>query len=70
MMRKANDIMNEFINNLRDMKKYQGIDITNPSTYSNREQVHEAYKLEKTIVSTQEKCDEIQYIEMKDELEK
>lgn len=61
-MRKANDVMNEFIRNLRNMKKYQGIDITNPSTYSNRGQVHDAYKLEKSIVSTQEKCDEIKNI--------
>ena len=66
-MRDSNEFMNEFVSNLRDMKKYQGIDIANPFTYKNREQVHEAYKLEKDIVSTQEKYDEILYIEKKDE---
>lgn len=65
-MRDSNEFINEFISNLRDMKKYQGIDIANPFTYKNREQVHEAYK----IVSTQEECNEILYIEKKDELDR
>lgn len=69
-MRDSNEFINEFISNLRDMKKYQGIDITNPFTYKNREQVHEAYKLGKNIVSTQEECNEILYIEKKDELDR
>ncbi len=69
-MRDSNEFINEFISNLRDMRKYQGIDIANPFTYKNREQVHEAYKLEKNIVSTQEECNEILYIEKKDELDR
>lgn len=53
-MRKAEDVMNDFMKNIRNMKLYQGIDILNPETYSyEREIVHEAFLLEKNIVSTQ-----------------
>ncbi len=46
--------MNEFMKNLIDMKQYQGIDIKNPLTYNfDSDIVHQAFSLEKNIVSTQ-----------------
>ena len=54
-MRKANEVMNEFMKNLKNMKQYQGIDISNPTTYNfDKDIVHQAYSIEKNIVSTQE----------------
>ncbi len=54
-MRKANEVMNEFMRNLKNMKQYQGIDISNPTTYNfDKDIVHQAYSIEKNIVSTQE----------------
>ena len=54
-MRKANEVMHEFMRNLKNMKQYQGIDITNPTTYYfDKDIVHQAYSIEKNIVSTQE----------------
>ncbi len=53
-MKESEEVMNDFIKNLRNMKLYQGIDITNPETYNfDSGNVHEAFSLEKKIVSTQ-----------------
>ena len=53
-MKKAEEVMNDFMRNLRNMKIYQGIDIMNPKTYNyDKENVHKSFSLEKNIVSTQ-----------------
>ena len=53
-MKKAEEVMNDFMRNLRNMKIYQGIDIMNPETYNyDKENVHKAFSLEKNIVFTQ-----------------
>lgn len=70
-MKKAKEVMNEFMRNLRNMKQYQGIDIANPSTYDfNREIVQKAFSLEKNIVSTQEGKETNKLLEMYDETER
>ncbi len=53
-MKSAEEVMDDFMRNLRNMKQYQGIDIKNSLTYNfNNEIVHKAFSLEKNIVSTQ-----------------
>ena len=49
-MKKAEEVMNDFMRNLRNMKIYQGIDIMNLETYNyDKENVHKAFSLEKNI---------------------
>ena len=54
-MRSTEEFMNEFMSTLNNMKKYQGIDITRPETYSGDfDKVHEAFNIEKNVVATVE----------------
>ncbi len=71
-MRKADEVMNDFMQNIKNMRLYQGIDLTNPLTYNfNNEIVQEAFSLEKKIVSTQtgETIKKLPQIDIDDELE-
>lgn len=53
-MKEAEEFMDEFMKNIENMKKYQGINIANPETYNfNEDIVQKAFSLEKNIVSTQ-----------------
>ncbi len=52
-MKSAEEFMNEFMSTLDNMKKYQGIDITRPETYSGDfDKVHDAFDIEKNVVAT------------------
>ena len=68
-MKKAEEVMSDFMRNLRNMKIYQGIDILNPETYNyDKENVHKYFSLEKNIVSTQNE-EEIKRLPNKEEEE-
>jgi hypothetical protein len=52
-MKNSEEFMKEFMSTLNNMKKYQGIDITRPETYSGDfDKVHDAFDIEKRVVAT------------------
>ncbi len=48
----SEEFMDNFMDTLNNMKKYQGIDITRPETYfNNSDIVHDAFNFEKNVIA-------------------